>query len=373
MKCYDFLAGEQSPRYLGGIEKDLVTLARIFADSGLSIAMLTFDQGQEAGESVHGVDVFPCYRPDAGLPVLRFAYPRAWRIIAEILKANAAITIVMGVGAPVAWAALAAKLRKRNRFVFLTASDSDCAASLPLVKTGHEKVLYRFGLARADVCFVQSGHQRDALRRNFGKDGELLRIPAYASSVSERQVPRSADGPDRGTGALKVTWIGRLSPEKRPERVLEIAEQCSDVQFSVAGGANTQSQFARELLERMKSAPNVIYHGKLPPADMQRIYDESDYVLNTSDTEGFPATFREAWHFGKPVISIVDPDSLIADHRAGFAASGMSEIVSFLESGAAKDSQAELSRNASEMYGHQFSERQCLDRILTASNSGITA
>lgn len=372
LKCYDFLSGAKHPKYLGGIEKDLVTIAKTISANGYSVAMLTYDHGQDSVQRIDGIDVIACFAPSGGLPILRFVYPRATRLIGRIIKSNATLTITMGVSVAIAWAAVAKALGSRTRIVHLTASDSDCETDLPLVKTRHEKVLYRFGLNRADQIFAQNSYQKAELNKNFSANSEVLRVPASAPGNSSGAAHvQDAESTGDCRGGLRLAWIGRLSGEKRPDWILPIAVSCDRAIISVIGGSNDDSPMADELIAAFEGQPNIRYLGKLRPEEMCGIYEQSDYVLNTSEMEGFPAVFREAWSYGVPIISTVDPDELISRNEAGIVLSTNEEMSEFLNSTSAAEDQARLGVNAQKLYSEQFSHASFLQRILAVPGSRV--
>jgi glycosyltransferase involved in cell wall biosynthesis len=51
--------------------------------------------------------------------------------------------------------------------------------------------------------------------------------------------------------------------------------------------------------------------------DIPKLYQNASLLCCTSDYEGFPNTFLEAWSHGLPVISTVDPDDVIARNNLG--------------------------------------------------------
>jgi glycosyltransferase involved in cell wall biosynthesis len=119
----------------------------------------------------------------------------------------------------------------------------------------------------------------------------------------------------RSGAAPRVLWIGRIVPVKRPDRLLDLAEACPDLSFDLVGPGD--DGYARRILERAARAGNVTVHGGVPRDRLGPFYRQATSLLCTSDREGFPNTFLEAWSHGLPVVSTVDPDGLIAERRLG--------------------------------------------------------
>ena len=49
-------------------------------------------------------------------------------------------------------------------------------------------------------------------------------------------------------------------------------------------------------------------------------------LINTSEHEGFPNTFLQAWSRGIPVMSFLDPDNLIQEHNLGIVCKNIEEM-----------------------------------------------
>jgi glycosyltransferase involved in cell wall biosynthesis len=54
--------------------------------------------------------------------------------------------------------------------------------------------------------------------------------------------------------------------------------------------------------------------------------------VNTSDSEGFPNSYLQAWARGTPVVAFFDPDGLIARHGLGMAVNSLAEMRDAIES-----------------------------------------
>src|ERR1051325_8218680 len=72
LKCYDQMAGSSVLRYLGGIETQLVLLAKGLRDEGCEVSLITYDHGQKDDQVFEGVRVLKSYSPTGGIRRLRW-------------------------------------------------------------------------------------------------------------------------------------------------------------------------------------------------------------------------------------------------------------------------------------------------------------
>ena len=128
-------------------------------------------------------------------------------------------------------------------------------------------------------------------------------------------------------GSNRILWIGRVCEVKRPDRLIELAKICPDFQFDFVGPTGN-SEYARNICKQAKTIPNITYHGSATREQVSNFYKQAKILCCTSDYEGFPNTFLEAWSYGLPVVSTVDPDNLIMEKglgRVGKKKSALSE------------------------------------------------
>jgi glycosyltransferase involved in cell wall biosynthesis len=128
-------------------------------------------------------------------------------------------------------------------------------------------------------------------------------------------VPPSPPDADRS----RVLWVARICEQKRPDRLVDLAEACPDLQFDVVG-PTYESAYSQAAASRLRHLRNVTVHGGVPRERMPEFYRRAACLLCTSDVEGFPNTFLEAWSHGLPVVSTFDPDRLIAARNLGVSA-----------------------------------------------------
>ena len=197
------LAPEYRQHAIGGESVQQTLLARALARRGHQVSMVVADYGQADGAQWDAIRVFKAYRPEAGVPVLRFIHPRWTGLWAALARADAELYYTSCAGMHVGLLALFCR-RSGRRFVFRTASDSDCDPARLLVRFARDRWLYAYGLRRAGAILVQSAAQAETLARSYGLAarvaGSLVEQPA---PVPARPLAGEVGG-ERGVVALDV-------------------------------------------------------------------------------------------------------------------------------------------------------------------------
>jgi len=105
-----------------------------------------------------------------------------------------------------------------------------------------------------------------------------------------------------GTKSLYITFVGRLTQIKRPDRLLDVAKECKargiDVRFLVAGEGEL---FESSKLRCQRENLNVTFFGWRN--DIDQIFAASDIAILTSDNEGIPLTLIQAAQAGLPIVA----------------------------------------------------------------------
>ena len=102
--------------------------------------------------------------------------------------------------------------------------------------------------------------------------------------------------------SLSITFVGRLTQIKRPDRLLDVAAECKarglDLRFLVAGeGELFESSKARCESENLA----VTFLGWR--SDIDQIFAASDIAILTSDNEGIPLTLIQAAQAALPIVA----------------------------------------------------------------------
>ena len=285
-------------QFIGGAEVQQSILARALASAGYRVSMICLDFGQPQRALIDGVVVHKAYRPDAGLPVLRFLHPRVtsmWRAMRAVdadvyyQRCSAMLTAVV--------AEFCRRYGKRS--VFASASDLDFVPGRQPIRYLRDRWLFEQGLKRVDRVVVQNATQRQSCRANYGRESLLIpscyELPAGASP---------------GAGDC-VLWVASMRERdyKRPELFLELARRLPQRRFVMIGGAGgeVRNRAWFEGIRRAAAAiPNVEFTGFLPLAHVEPYFDRARVLVNTSLHEGMPNTFLQAWSRGVPTVAFVD-------------------------------------------------------------------
>ena len=298
----------------GGIQRQQSLMARWLATRGYRVSMITWDEGQPDGLNIDGVRAIRLCRSDAGWPGLRFFYPRWTSLLRALRQADADLYYHNSAEYVTGQIALWCRATRRH-FVYSVASDPACEADLAIMPTRRERLLYRYGLRKADRVITQTRHQQRLLKSNFGVESLVLPMPCPDPAVVESMLARTAPADSR-----RVLWVGRIAEMKRPEVLLDIAGALPRLAFDLAGAPDMDTPYSRAILARAHALPNVIVHGRTDREQLHQLYQRASLLCCTSSYEGFPNTFLEAWSYGLPVVSAVDPDGLIKERGLGAVA-----------------------------------------------------
>jgi glycosyltransferase involved in cell wall biosynthesis len=300
---WPLFSGDRDIPVVGGAEVQQSFIAPALAARGYRVSMIALDYGQPDRSVVKGVTVHKIYRPDEGLPVVRFVYPRLamlWRVLGEVdadvyyQRTAAALT-----------GFVAAFCRRHGKgSIYSGASDVDFLPGRQDIRYARDRWLFQYGVRNVDRVFAQNATQQERLREHFGR--ESIVVPnCYAA-------PRGA-GADR---AGYVLWVATVRAQKRPEMFLEMARRLPGQRFVLVGGSDSDRgglEYARAIRDAAAALPNVEYRGFMPFGEADRVFDGARLVVNTSTYEGFPNTFLQAWARGIPTVAFVDTRSRAAD------------------------------------------------------------
>ncbi|HTM62004.1 MAG TPA: glycosyltransferase family 4 protein [Burkholderiales bacterium] len=298
--AWPVLSRDPNIQVVGGAEVQQCVLARLLADNGYRVSMISFDYGQPSPALVDGVTVYKSFSENAGIPVLRFLHPRLttmWKVLREV---NADVYYQRS---SAMWTGVIAEFCRRNgkRSIYAGASDRDFEIGQEQIILGRDKWLYRRGVAQVDRVIAQNPFQLESCRRNHKRNAVV--IPSCY--VPPAHAERATLGNDR------VLWVGTIHGYKRPEILLEIAERLPHRKFVMIGGPSIGGErlkagYFEEIRDRASRLPNVEFTGFLPLAAVEPWFDRARLLVLTSVYEGMPNVFLQGWSRGVPSVSTVD-------------------------------------------------------------------
>lgn len=285
-----------SGTHVGGAERQQHMLATRLREDGHDVSFITFE-GE--GARYERIDGFDCWRTLPPTNDVRRTPDVLLKLFRSIRRVDADVFYVRG-NPPLCILSSYGCSLLGERLVYAVANDSN--VELSRLSNHHgmfeytlPKLGYLDAIRRADRVVAQTDHQRSVLEDVFGIEATV--IPNGYTVPEETELTPAAE---RG----HVLWVGSLDPDqKRPERMLELADRLPEVPFRMVG-STTDDAYRETLVDRASTLPNLTFEGFVPPDEIDPYYREAVALLNTSEYEGFPNTFLEAWRFGVPVVSL---------------------------------------------------------------------
>jgi glycosyltransferase involved in cell wall biosynthesis len=296
--AYEYAAG--STKAVGGTERDIWLLSRALAAAGWSVVV-----------GVRG-PIRPGERKlIEGVEYVGTGLGNPLNVWYRFLSSERSDWLFWE-GASHWWGPLVEIARLKGvRTIFHAAFDTDVQPRHALVRRRRWWLLYAWGLLRTDRIFVQHMGQLSTLPPRWRSKAQTLPkvcpLPIVVKPHSERPG--------------YVAWVAMLRQPKRPDLLVEIARKAPAIRFVVCGGLTThrtRGDYGAQVIDALEKLPNVDYRGRVDPEVASRVIAEAALLLCTSDQEGFPNTFVQAWSNGTPVVTLqIDPDDIVKRLQLG--------------------------------------------------------
>ena len=177
-----------------------------------------------------------------------------------------------------------------------------------------------YAIRNTNQVICQAQYQNNLLKKNYGRNCDLV-------------LPNMQPFPEntiKKTQPIKIVWISNLKRLKQPELFVDLAEQFQNKQNTkfIMIGRPAFGPWQNKLLEKINRVPNLEYKGELSLDKVNTILRESHLLVNTSEFEGFPNTYIQAWMRKVPVISLhCNPDDIIKKNGIGFHSKTFQQMV----------------------------------------------
>ncbi|MEM7100811.1 MAG: glycosyltransferase family 4 protein [Pseudomonadota bacterium] len=178
----------------------------------------------------------------------------------------------------------------------------------------------KYGIRRVSHIVAQAQYQDDLLKELFGRTADVI-IPNFFPPMTAASAEKSSTS--------TVLWVANLKPKKRPEDFIWLAQQflhVSNVEFVMVGRSDP-SEYQLKLQALIDDTRNLTYLGEVPVQKVNQLMAQACIFVNTSDVEGFPNTFIQAWMNQLPVVTLsFDPDSVLVDNTLGFCSGSKEQM-----------------------------------------------
>lgn len=323
--AWPVLSGDGDLPTIGGAEVQQVIVAQELVKRGYRVSMVCRDFGQPEEVRIDGITVFRSFRLEGGLPVLRFVWPRlvsTWRCLA---RADADIYYQRTAGMLTGVVAEFCR-RAGKKSVFAAAGNPDLEPGTSRIEYARDRWIYEYGLRHVDRILVQNEEQERLCLANFGR--------------TSTRVPNCYPLPDsRAPGAGRyVLWVSTIRTLKRPELFLDLAEALPDFRFRMIGGPGRgEAALYEAIRKRAGRITNLEFLGFVPFARVEEHFDAASVLVNTSESEGFPNAFLQAWARGVPTVAFVDSGARAGGRRVGRRVGSFEAMVARVSSWLAND------------------------------------
>jgi len=267
-----------------------------------------------------------------GIAFLKFPTKRYIGIFVEIfltmfyiLKIRPDVIIIRGAGRSLSYLSFFSRIFS-VKLIFMGASDTDFIPGEELIKANHDKKLFRTGLRRVKNFIVQNTFQQDMLRKNYNKNNSLIIPNIWLNETSYSGKKENINKEFQN----HILWVSNFRKLKRPEWFIELAKQLPQYEFVMVGGAIDSTLFEKCKAET-SGVLNLHFLGRRPLNYVNQLFKTARVFVCTSEIEGFPNTFLQAWANNVPVITTFDPDGIISKQNLGAVVTNLSELKSTLE------------------------------------------
>jgi glycosyltransferase involved in cell wall biosynthesis len=312
LNAYPLLAGKDAEGIIGP-DVHQVILAKELIKHDFEVSFATYNGERTPIEYIEGMEIIKIRTLTYHLNILNIIL-KVFRIWNAMRKAKAHIYFHAG-GVAGAVSPFCKLIRKK--FVYDIASDALVNRDLVtqrIKEFNRSKFsLGTFGnwldIKLADAIIVQSEFQKTMLKKKFGKEGILIKMPF---PLTERGMSEKAKPPI-------VLWVGAIAEVKQPELFVKLAEAIPGAAFQMIGGHSGNQEFYNKIKESCKRILNFEFFGVIPFHEIDKYFSRASILVNTSIFEGFPHAFIQAWMHYVPVVSLnADPDELICKNKLGF-------------------------------------------------------
>jgi glycosyltransferase involved in cell wall biosynthesis len=276
---------------VGGPQTHVTLLCRVLREAGadVTIAAASTNWPRQAIAELEAMGVRVVVSP-FGYGSLR-ALGKAWAFIAWpiLLRRDYDVVYCVGEGRMHLWAARFARPQAWKIYHEIVQAPGADSATVQMAR-------------QMDAIIANSRTVAEGMERTMGHL-PIRTIPFFTVQPEVELPQRKENGPE-----LRVAFLGRLAPHKRPLELIEawprLTTTMGPARLDLYGGDyDNEGRRLQERIDALGLRDVAKLHGAYSAEDMMSIFANTDIVVLPSKYEGLPLVLVEAMHRGVPVVA----------------------------------------------------------------------
>ncbi|MDL2121934.1 MAG: glycosyltransferase family 4 protein [Deltaproteobacteria bacterium] len=183
-----------------------------------------------------------------------------------------------------------------------------------------DRKIAEYGIRNCSKIIGQTKRQSKLLKEHYARkcDAIIPNFHPYASCEIKKENP------------IKISWVSNFKDIKRPELFVKVAkhfERFDNVRFYMVGRKQGKKHWP-PIEDEIANIRNLVHLGERTLEEVNELFCQAHIFVNTSDFEGFPNTFIQAWMRRVPVVSLnVDPDNILKNYGIGFHSGSFEQLI----------------------------------------------
>lgn len=312
------LLRDNKQKYIGGAELQQVEIAKELRLRGFNVVFITY--GKKQNEFVNGLQIVTTYNREN--IEQSSSIIKAFIIYKKMKEVNADIYFYRA-GSPGIVTFFGKLLGKK--VIHHIASDAQFIRRVFFEKSKFKgylgKISNWFDIKFSDVIISQNEFQKSILKERYNVNSIEIKNALNLSLLDTKSYDKE-----------HILWVGTIRAVKQPHIFLKIAEKFPKYHFIMIGGVGESLELFKNIKNIADRIKNLDFKGFIPHDQMAEHYKKAFLLINTSEIEGVPNVFLEAWKYSIPVLSLnVDPDGILSKYQLGCCSKTFNQLLLDIE------------------------------------------
>ena len=218
------------------------------------------------------------------------------------------------------------------------------------------KILISFTFKKADACIANSKYISKEYNKFYNLKFQTINPPSFKKLFPFTKKRKNQ---------VCFGVVSRLSKEKKIENLIKILPKLKGKPILKIIGDGPEGEKLKQLAKNLNLKNRVVFYGSFKPNNIWKAMKEFDYLINTSDFEGFPNSVIEALSAGVPVIasqSFGGINDIIINKRFGVIYNKKNDLKKTLDKILLKKITFKISKNIVYKHLSNFSEKKSTEK-----------